>query len=88
MTIQRPDGEVVEKLNPKFTGFGDFLFEEAKKAYAKTDIKLIRVREIQKDCKRNPEWKKYNDLMNEGEEGYNPHPEFIWGNDIETIWTV
>lgn len=25
----------------------------------------------------NPAWKAYNDLANEGGEGYNPHPKFI-----------
>lgn len=27
--------------------------------------------------KTNPAWKAYNDLQNEGGEGYNPHPKFI-----------
>lgn len=27
--------------------------------------------------KINPEWKQYNDLMNEGGEGYNPHKKWI-----------
>ncbi len=27
--------------------------------------------------KLNPEWKKWNDLQNEGGEGYNPHPKWI-----------
>lgn len=26
----------------------------------------------------NPEWKKYNDLMNEGGEGYNPHKKWVY----------
>lgn len=25
----------------------------------------------------NPAWKQFNDLVNEGGEGYNPHPKFI-----------
>jgi hypothetical protein len=30
-----------------------------------------------KSRKMNAEWKKYNDLFNEGEGGYNPHRKFI-----------
>lgn len=30
--------------------------------------------------KINPEWKKYNDLQNEGGEGYNPHKKYISAN--------
>ena len=30
-----------------------------------------------KALKQNPEWKKYNDFMNEGGEGYNPHEKMI-----------
>lgn len=27
--------------------------------------------------KLNPEWTRYNNLQNEGGEGYNPHPKYI-----------
>lgn len=37
--------------------------------------------------KINPEWKQYNDLMNEGGEGYNPHKKWISAGK-ETAVTV
>lgn len=39
-----------------------------------------RQRERQMGFKINPAWKAYNDLQNEGSEGYNPHPKWIVGS--------
>jgi hypothetical protein len=35
----------------------------------------------------NPMWKAYNDLMNEGGEGYNPHEKFVESGAGEPLWS-
>ncbi len=35
----------------------------------------------------NPLWTAYNNLVNEGGEGYNPHPKYIGGSD-EPQWSI
>lgn len=36
----------------------------------------------------NPEWVRYNDLYNEGGEGYNPHPKYIESTAPEPLWSI
>lgn len=35
----------------------------------------------------NPLFTAYNNLQNEGEEGYNPHPQYLQDNDGEPEWS-
>lgn len=35
----------------------------------------------------NPMWKAYNDLINEGGDGYNPHEQFISSGKGEPLWS-
>ncbi|NMG56515.1 hypothetical protein [Aromatoleum aromaticum] len=35
----------------------------------------------------NPLWKAYNDVMNEGGEGYNPHEQFLGAGKGEPLWS-
>lgn len=36
----------------------------------------------------NPIWTAYNNLNNEGGEGYNPHDQYINDDDGEPLWSI
>lgn len=36
----------------------------------------------------NPLWTAYNNFMNEGVEGYNPHPQYVESGAGEPLWSV
>lgn len=36
----------------------------------------------------NPEWTAYNNLNNEGGEGFNPHDKHIAASDGEPLWSI
>jgi hypothetical protein len=89
ITVQTPEGEIIERENTKLSNFNDDFFEQCKKAhFEKSPNKLISVRFEKSRYKTNPEWKKYNDFFNEGEEGYNPHEQMIFDKVVEKIWKV
>jgi hypothetical protein len=37
--------------------------------------------------KINPLWAAYNQIHNEGAEGYNPHPKHVGSDDGEPLWS-
>lgn len=88
ITVRRPNGSIETKLNEKYTNWTDYLHNEAKKAWANRPEmgELISVKLIENKYKKNPEFIRYNDLYNEGEEGYNPHDPLIFDKEVTREW--
>lgn len=85
--IKRPNGDIVDMINPKLFTMTDKLFQSLKEAYRKSDKgELLEVIEVKLGCKLNPKWIKYNNIMNEGGEGYNPHNKYIATENKITIY--
>lgn len=86
MKYKTASGEIEEKVNPKFWNFTDDWYKQAKQAYKNKGMELLKVTLVFPVFKINPEWKNYNNIFNEGEEGYNPHNQFLPTEHKTTIW--
>lgn len=83
--IENEDGTVDIKVNTRITTFNDNFWNFCKKEYQKLGKKLLSVEMTTQKSTLNPKYKSYNDLFNEGEEGFNPHERFI-REEVKTVW--
>jgi hypothetical protein len=87
MTVET-EGKIEEKLNDKIKEFGPIQFEACKKAYKAIPSKrLISVRVVESKSRRTKAWLDYQNIVNEGGEGINPHKEFE-GYTVTTTYNV
>jgi hypothetical protein len=83
--IENEDGTVDTKVNTKITTFNDKFWDFCKKEYQKLGKKLLSVEWTTHKSTQNPKYELYNDLYNEGGEGFNPHERFIT-EEVKIVW--
>lgn len=85
--IRRESGLVEELQQPKLNTMTRELYKELVEVYCKkTKDYLLEIRLVKPKVKLNKDWLRYNNAMNEGYEGYNPHTKWLNDGEEEIIF--
>jgi hypothetical protein len=71
------DGKEKTKWTDRFSNL-ELCEKNIINAYKLKGYNLVKLSEVTFEKEINPEWKKYNNLINEGGEGYNPHEKYTY----------